>query len=163
MCILSFFKILGNAEPLDIGAKAPDFTVEDQTGSEIKLGDIYKKGITLVYFYPKADTPGCTAQACNLRDSFEELTKKGIQVVGVSADKPEVQKKFKEKYALPFTLIADTDLKLIKAFGVPLIIDKFLASRESFLIKDGVVIWRDLKATPKQQAQDVLKAIETLK
>ena len=140
MGILSFFKILSHAESLDIGAKAPHFTVEDQNGSEIKLEEVYKKGVTLVYFYPKADTPGCTAQACNLRDSFEELTKKGVQVIGVSTDKPEAQKKFKEKYNLPFTLIADSDLKLIKAFGVPLIIDKFLPFRQSFLVKDGIIV-----------------------
>jgi peroxiredoxin Q/BCP len=162
MAMLSFFKWFGYSEPLDIGAKAPELTATDQNGAEVKLGDLYSKGFTLVYFYPKADTPGCTAQACNLRDSFEELTKKGIQVVGVSADKPEAQKKFKEKYSLPFTLIADPDATVIKAFGVPLIVDKFVASRQSFLIKDGVVVWRDLKATPKQQAQDVLKAIESL-
>lgn len=163
MGILSFLKIMSHAEPLDVGAKAPDFVVQDHNGSDVNLAEIYKKGVTLVYFYPKADTPGCTAQACNLRDSFEELTKKGIQVIGVSADKPEAQKKFKEKYNLPFTLIADHDVKLIKAFGVPLIVGKFLASRQSFLVKDGVVVWRDLKATPKQQAQDAIKAVEQLK
>jgi len=163
MGILSFMKFFGYAEPLDVGVKAPDVISQDQNGAEVKLGDLYSKGLTLVYFFPKADTPGCTAQSCNLRDSFEELTKKGIQVVGVSADKPDAQKKFKEKYQLPFTLIADSDLAMIKAFGVPLIAGKFVSSRQSFLIKDGMIVWRDLKATPKQQAQDVLKAVENLK
>jgi thioredoxin-dependent peroxiredoxin len=163
MGILGFFGIVASANPLEVGAKAPEILAVDQDGSQVNFADLYKKGITLVYFYPKADTPGCTAQACSLRDTYTELAQKGVQVIGVSTDTPEDQKKFKEKYHLPFTLIADHDLKVVKAFGVPTLPLKPLAARQAFLIKDGVVVWRDLKASTKQQAQDVLKVLETLK
>ena len=86
---------------------APRVGAVDQDGRAVKLEDLYKKGLTLVYFYPKAGTPGCTKQACSLRDSYEELTKQGVQVIGVSMDKAESQKKFQEKNKLPFTLLAD--------------------------------------------------------
>jgi peroxiredoxin Q/BCP len=161
--LVGFLGSFASADPLDVGAKAPDIAAMNQDGTEVKLSEVYSKGLTLVYFYPKADTTGCTAQACNLRDAFEDLTKKGIQVIGVSADKVDAQKAFKGKYNLPFTLIADPDHKVIEAFGVPLIPQKSVAQRQSFLIKDGVIVWRDLKAVPKQQAQDVMKAVENLK
>jgi thioredoxin-dependent peroxiredoxin len=160
MGLLSFIGITSaHAEPLDVGAAAPALTSVDQNGAPVNLGELYKKGTTLVYFYPKADTPGCTAQACNLRDSFADLTSKGIQVVGVSADTPAAQKAFADKYQLPFTLLADKEGKVIEAFGVPTILGK--SKRQSFLINtDGKIIWRDLKAAPKEQSQAVLKAVE---
>jgi len=110
-----------------------------------------------VYFYPKADTPGCTAEACSLRDAFADLTKKGVTVIGVSADTPAEQKAFQEKYHLPFTLVADHEKKVIEAFGVPTTMG--FASRQSFLIKDGKIVWRDLHASTKQQAADIMKAV----
>ena len=111
----------------------------------------------LVYFYPKADTPGCTAEACSLRDAFADLTKKGVTVVGVSADKPAEQKAFQVKYNIPFTLLADSDKKVIAAFGVPTTMG--FASRQSFLIQEGRVAWRDLHASTKEQAADILKVV----
>jgi thioredoxin-dependent peroxiredoxin len=148
--------------PLEIGAKAPDGTAMDQDGKPVNFAEIYKKGYTLVYFYPKADTSGCTAQACSLRDAYAKLTEKGIQVIGVSVDKPEAQKAFKQKHNLPFPLIPDPTHTVIDAFGVPLGTKKPYAARQSFLIKDGVVVWRDLQASPQAQAESVLKAVETL-
>jgi len=148
------------AEPLALGAPAPDVKALDATGTEVQLGNLYQKGWTLVYFYPKADTPGCTAEACGLRDAFAELTQKGIQVVGVSSDKVESQKKFADKYHLPFTLLADTEHKVADAFGVPHTLG--FTSRQSFLIKGGKIVWRDLKASTKEQAADVLKAVGAL-
>ena len=137
---------------------APQIEAQDQDGKPVNLGEVYKKGVTLVYFYPKAGTPGCTSQACSLRDAYEELTKQGVQVIGVSTDKAEAQKKFQEKNKLPFTLLADPDGKVIEAFGV----GKFLgfSSRQAFLIKDGNVIWRDRKASTSQQAADVLRVLK---
>ncbi len=163
--LMGFLSFLGPvySEPIEIGAKAPEISAIDQDGNRVNFADVYKKGITLVYFYPKADTPGCTAEACSLRDSFAELSQKGVQVLGVSTDKPEAQKKFKEKYHLPFTLIADSDRTVVKAFGVPTGAVVPVAARQSFLIKDGKVIWRDLKASTKEQARDVLKVLETSK
>ncbi len=123
------------------------------------LSAVYAAGPTLIYFFPKADTPGCTAQACNLRDSFESLSDSGLQVIGVSTDGVEAQAAFKEKYSLPFTLIADSDKKLVEAFGVPTRMGSF-AARQSFLIVEGKIVWRDLSAKPKTQAEEALAALE---
>ena len=146
-----------SAAPLKVGADAPKLLAKDQDGKEVDLGAEFATGLTLVYFYPKADTPGCTKQACNLRDAFEEVKAAGIEVIGVSSDGPAKQKAFATKYKLPFTLIADADTKLMQAFGVKAMAGKF-ASRQSFLVKDGKIIWVDLKATPTTQSQDAIAA-----
>jgi peroxiredoxin Q/BCP len=163
MGLLSFLGLasFAGAEPLAVGAPAPEVKTVDQDGKEIDLKD-YAKGPTLVYFYPKADTPGCTKQACSIRDDWSKLQEKGIKVLGVSEDKPEAQKKFKEKHNLPFTLIADSDGKVAKAFGVPLNV-MGMTARQSFLIKDGKVVWNMLKASTSEHASDVLKAYGELK
>ena len=155
-----------NAEPLEVGAPAPAVTGITQTGEKLDLGDVYKKGYTLVYFFPKADTPGCTAEGCSLRDAYQDLTDKGVTVIGVSTDDTAAQAAFKDKYHFPFTLLADKDHAVINAFGVPVkdvpAMGSF-AARQSFLInKDGKIVWRDLKASTKQQAADVLKALKDL-
>lgn len=102
---------------LQIGDKAPAFKGIDQNGKEIKLSDFSGKKIIL-YFYPKDDTPGCTAQACNLRDNYDLLLNKNYVVLGVSSDDEKSHQKFIKKYNLPFPLIADTDLTINNAFGV---------------------------------------------
>ena len=99
------------------GDKAPMFEGIDQNGNSIKLADYAGKKVVL-YFYPKDDTPGCTAQACNLRDNDRELKEAGYEVIGVSADTPEKHTKFITKYELPFPLVADTEKEIIQAFGV---------------------------------------------
>ena len=154
------------AEPLAVGATAPAVTGVTDTGDKLDLGALYAKAYTLVYFFPKADTPGCTAEGCSLRDAYQDLSDKGITVIGVSADDVPAQKAFKEKYHFPFTLLADHDRTVIKAFGVPVhevpAVGAF-ASRQSFLInKEGRIVWRDLKASTKEQAADVLKALKDL-
>ena len=101
---------------LNVGDKAPDFNVVNQDGENVKLSDFKGKKVIL-YFYPKADTPGCTAESCNLRDNYDDLLNKGYKIIGVSPDKPEKQKKFAEKYNLPFPLLADVDKEMIKAYG----------------------------------------------
>lgn len=157
---LMIFSLLGRAEELEVGAAAPDLVALDQDGRSIRFADVYAQGYTLVYFYPKADTPGCTKQACSLRDAYAQLIEKGVRVLGVSTDDPAGQKKFQEKYQLPFTLIADTDKKVLAAFGVPHKLG--FASRQAFLIKDGKIVWRDLSASTAQQAADVLEAVHQL-
>jgi len=152
-----FFPVVSNATPLEVGADAPTVKTLDQKGNLVDLGKELGEGISLVYFYPKADTPGCTKQACNLRDAFEDVKKAGIKVFGVSSDTPEVQLAFAEKFDLPFTLLADKAGEVIAAFGVPAN-ERGFASRQSFLIKDGKIIWRDLKANPTTQAQDAIAA-----
>lgn len=149
-----------HADPLEVGAKAPAVTALDQDGKTVALADLYAKGLVLVYFYPKADTPGCTKQACSLRDAYETLIQRGVTVVGVSADGVAAQKAFEEKYKLPFILLADDDKRVINAFGVPATMG--FASRQAYLIKDGVLVWRDLKASTEQQAADVLAALDRL-
>jgi peroxiredoxin Q/BCP len=150
----------GRADELKVGDTAPAVTGVTETGATLNLGDVYKQQTyTLVYFYPKADTPGCTKQGCSLRDSYEELTKKGVAVIGVSHDDVAAQKAFKEKYHFPFTLIADQDQTVVKAFGVPNIKLTMLATRQAFLIKDGKIVWADYKAHTDQQAADVLKVL----
>jgi thioredoxin-dependent peroxiredoxin len=101
---------------LKIGDKAPAFVAVDQDGNPISLKDYIGKKLVL-YFYPKDDTPGCTAEACNLRDNYALLLKKGYKIVGVSADDEQSHKKFIEKYILPFPLIADKDKKIIISYG----------------------------------------------
>jgi thioredoxin-dependent peroxiredoxin len=161
MGILSSLANNANAEPLKVGDAAPDAASVDQNGKSVTLSALYGSGWTLVYFYPKADTPGCTAEACSLRDAFADLTKKGVTVVGVSTDKPKEQRDFQEKYHLPFTLLADSGKNVVKAFGVPTTMG--FASRQSFLIKSGKIVWRDLHASTKEQAADILKAIGAAK
>lgn len=102
---------------MNIGDKAPEVLGFDQNGQEIRLKDYAGKKIAL-YFYPKDNTSGCTAQACNLRDNHAELRKAGYEVIGVSVDDAKSHQKFIAKHELPFTLIADTDKKLVETFGV---------------------------------------------
>ncbi|TVR40229.1 MAG: thioredoxin-dependent thiol peroxidase [Cryomorphaceae bacterium] len=101
---------------LKIGQKAPNFTFQTVEGQSKKLSDLAGKKIVL-YFYPKDDTPGCTVQACNLRDDYSHLLEAGIEVIGISADSDEKHEKFRAKYGLPFPLVADTDKEVIQAYG----------------------------------------------
>ncbi len=164
--LTTLFTLLGltlfaSAESLQVGAPAPTASAPDQNGEAVDLAKVFSKGPTLVYFYPKSDTPGCTKQACSIRDEWSELQKAGIQVIGVSGDKPESQKAFQEKYKLPFTLLADSEGKVAEAFGVPF--KGGFAKRESFLVKDGKVVWTMPKASTESHAKDVLKAYSELK
>ncbi len=102
---------------LKIGDKSPEFKGVTTNGEIISLGDFIGKKI-VIYFYPKDSTPGCTAQACNLRDNYQLLLENGYTVIGVSADDEKSHQRFTEKYDLPFPLIADVEKKIIKAFGV---------------------------------------------
>lgn len=102
---------------LSAGDMAPNFKAEDQDGNLVQLSDFKGKKLVL-FFYPKASTPGCTAQACNLRDNWNSFQKKGYAIIGVSADNKKRQQNFKEKYKLPFPLLADEDRSVINAFGV---------------------------------------------
>lgn len=101
---------------LKIGAQAPDFTVNDQDGNPIRLSD-YKGKKVVLYFYPKDSTPGCTAQACNLRDNYKLLQKKGYEILGISTDSEKRHRNFIQKEKLPFTLLADVDRKVHDLYG----------------------------------------------
>jgi peroxiredoxin Q/BCP len=143
---------------IDLGATLPALTATDDTGAAVNLGAEAGQGYTLVYFYPKADTPGCTKQACSLRDAYAKLQEKGVRIYGVSGDDVAAQAAFREKYHLPFALLADPEGKVMDAFGVPH--KGTYASRQAFLFKDGKLVWRDLTASTVEQAADVLAALE---
>ena len=164
LILMSLFSLLfafAKGEPLKVGDAAPAVTGVTETGAKLNLGDVYKQQpYTLVYFYPKADTKGCTAQGCSLRDGYEALTKAGVAVIGVSLDHTEAQAAFKDKYHFPFTLLADPEKTVVNAFGVPTravpAVGEF-ASRSAYLIKDGKVIYTDYKGTTDKQAEVILK------
>ena len=101
---------------LKIGDKMPDFEVVDQDGNQVSSKDLIGKK-TVVYFYPKDNTSGCTAEACSIRDNYESLVAKGYNVIGVSKDSAASHRKFREKYELPFTLLSDTSTQMLQAFG----------------------------------------------
>jgi len=158
---MSLLSVFASAEPLKVGDPAPAVTGVTDTGAKLALADVYKQQpYTLVYFYPKADTPGCTKQGCSLRDGYEALTKKGVAVIGVSHDDVAAQKAFKEKYHLPFTLIADMDKAFINAFGVPAAMPLTdMAHRSAYLIKDGKIVYADYKGTTEKQADAILAEV----
>ncbi|AVM58680.1 thioredoxin-dependent thiol peroxidase [Bacteroides heparinolyticus] len=137
---------------MNIGDKAPDILGINEKGEEIRLSNYKGKKIVL-YFYPKDMTSGCTAQACNLRDNYCELRKAGYEVIGVSVDGEKSHQKFIEKYDLPFSLIADTDKKLVEQFGVwgekSMYGRKYMGTfRTTFIINEEGVIERII--TPKE-------------
>jgi thioredoxin-dependent peroxiredoxin len=142
------------ADPLADGAALPAVSQRNHNDELVNLAAAGASGYLLVYFYPKADTPGCTKQACSLRDDYAELSDYGVDIYGVSMDAVEKQKAFREKYQLPFDLLADEDGTVMNAFGVPGTLG--FAKRQAFLFKDGKLVWRDLSASTDQQAADVI-------
>lgn len=149
------------------GSKAPAFKAPDQNGNMVALSDFKGKKVIL-YFYPKDDTPGCTSQACNLKDNYALLIKKGFQVVGVSVDSVKSHKKFEEKYALPFPLISDEEKKIVDKYNL-WGEKKFMGrtymgtTRTTFLIDETGVI-RKIIAKPdtKNHTDEVLAAWESI-
>lgn len=142
------------------GKKAPSFTAIDQDGEKIKLTDFKGQKLAL-YFYPKDDTSTCTVQACNLRDGFKMLEKKGVTVIGVSPDDEKSHLKFIAKHQLPFRIIADTDKKLVEKYGVwgekQLYGNKYMGVfRTTFLIDEkGVVVKIIAKPKVKEHASEI--------
>ncbi len=154
--VFSFFHSILGADELPIGSAVPDVTSVDHEGAPIDLKAALGEGTVLVFFYPKAMTGGCTRQACSLRDGWDELQSRGVNVYGVSSDTAETQAEFRNRHSLPFTLIADRDKAVAKAFG------KNRWSRQAYLFRDGVLVWRDLSASTNRQLADVLTALDEL-
>lgn len=122
-----------------VGDTAPDFTLVSQSGASVSLQDFRGKKSVVLYFYPKDDTPGCTAESCEFRDRYDVFTTAGAEVIGVSADSPESHQKFATKYQLPFTLLSDTGNQVRKLYGVPSTLG-LLPGRVTYVIdKEGVV------------------------
>jgi peroxiredoxin Q/BCP len=150
---------------LSEGQKAPDFSANDQNGKSISLINLVGKNIIL-YFYPKDDTPGCTAEACSFRDNYESLLAAGFEVLGVSIDDEKSHLKFIGKYNLPFSLIADTEKKIVEAYGVwvekNMYGKKYMGvARKTFVIdKNGIILKIIEKVDTKNSSAQVLEALK---
>jgi peroxiredoxin Q/BCP len=154
--IFSFITSLLLADSLGLGSPAPQLKVLTDQGTALDLGEALSVGTTLVFFYPKAMTPGCVKQACSLRDGWDVLQSRNVSIFGVSSDTAKTQAQFRDKYTLPFTLLADTDGKIADAFS------KGRWSRQAYIFKDGILVWRDLTAATSKQATEVLAALDEL-
>lgn len=157
--IIMFLSAINQAlhgDSIAIGAPAPQVSGLDNNGQMVDLGTIMQSGTTLLFFYPMAMTPGCTQQACSLRDSWSLLQDRAVKVYGISSDSVESQQKFQSRHNFPFPLIADTDKRIAKAFG------KSRWSRHAYLFHNGKLVWLDTSASTNQQADDVLQALDAL-
>jgi peroxiredoxin Q/BCP len=124
---------------IKVGDRVPNFSLPSQTGTTFNIGDLIGKKSLVIYFYPKDDTPGCTAESCAFRDSYEVFTDAGAEVIGISADSPQSHQQFAQKYNLPFTLLSDSDNRVRKLFGVPSTLF-VLPGRVTYIIdKEGIV------------------------
>lgn len=162
LLLVSIGTMASSQTRLSVGDKAPDFTGTDQDGKKISLHD-YKGNKVVLYFYPKDDTPGCTMEACNLRDNIDPLSKAGYVVLGVSADDEASHKAFQQKYSLPFSLVADTDKSINKKYGVWVEKERdgkkyWGTARTTFLIDEQGVITEVIdKVDTKAHAGQILK------
>lgn len=147
------------------GSDAPDFTLQDNTGKTVSLKNLADKKAVVLYFYPKADTPGCTREACGFRDAISQYRKMDIAVLGVSPDPVEDIKKFSEKYSLPFPLLADADHKVSQAYGVWQEKENYGkkywgVARTTFVIRDGKIAHVFEKVKPDGHDEEVLAWIK---
>lgn len=156
------FSCGGNAQSIKEGELAPDFTLQDENSKSYTLSEFRGESPVVIFFYPKAGTPGCTKQACGIRDNYDKFQKNGIVVFGISVDSKEAQKKFKDENNLNFPLLSDQDKKVSKAYDV---LNNFgISSRVSFVIdKEGKIahILRDINIS--QHADQVFELAMKLK
>jgi thioredoxin-dependent peroxiredoxin len=160
----TLYREIGDA--MNIHDKAPEFTLPDQNDSQVALKSFRGKYVVL-FFYPRADTPGCTIEACEFRDSYKKMQKTGAVLLGISPDQPKAQKKFEQKYDLPFTLLGDAEKKVSNAFAV--MKEKNMygkkvmgVARTTFIIgPDGKIVHIFEKVKPEGHAQEVLDYLKT--
>jgi peroxiredoxin Q/BCP len=153
---------------MELHDKVANFTLQDEEGRNVSLSDFKGKPVVL-FFYPKADTPGCTIEACGFRDHFKKLQDEGVVVLGISRDTPKAQKKFKEKYDLPYTLLTDVDEAVCNQFGV--LKEKNMygkkvmgIERTTFVIgPDQTLVKIFPKVKPEGHAEEVLEALKAMK
>ncbi len=151
---------------MEINSKAPEFTLPDQNGDEVSLSD-YRGSFVVLYFYPRADTPGCTIQACEFRDTYKKIQKTGAVLLGISPDTSKAQKKFEEKFTLPFTLLADADREVAERYGV--VVQKNMygkkvtgIARTTFVIgPTGKIEHIFNKVKPEGHAEEVLTLLKS--
>ena len=147
------------------GDQAPGFSAKDQNGKTISLSDFKGKNVIL-YFYPKDDTPGCTAEACSFRDNYQSMLSKGFDVIGVSTDDEKSHKKFETKFSLPFTLIADSDKHIVEAYGVwaekNMYGKKYMGTLRTTFVIDGEGIIKKIidKVDTKNSSQQVIDLLQ---
>lgn len=139
------------------GTLAPQIETVDQDGKRVQLDF---QGVTVLYFYPKDDTPGCTVEACSFRDDLSEFARRGVNVYGVSTDDSASHKKFAQKYGLNFALLADPEKKIAQAYGV--LSEQGYAQRVTFIMKDGVIVKVFPKVSPNGHSREVLQALDEL-
>jgi len=148
---------------VQVGDRAPDFTLPDQAGKDVRLGDLLGNKNIVLYFYPKGDSAGCTAEACSFRDSYEVFKEAGAEVIGVSSDSAESHQRFATKHKLPFILLSDADGSLRKRYGVPTTFG-LLPGRVTYIIdKQGVVrhIFSS-QFTPEKHITEALKTLQDM-
>ena len=146
------------------GDKAPDITARNQHGETVKLSDFRGKKVIL-YFYPKDNTPGCTTEACNFRDNYQNLQDDGFEVIGVSTDSEQSHQKFIAKFELPFTLLADEDQKIVNAYGVwvekNMYGRKYMGTaRTTFVIDEAGIIRHIIKKVDNKNATQQIRDLE---
>jgi peroxiredoxin Q/BCP len=160
--LLATVGILAPGADLEPGMKAPAFEAQDQSGKLVKLADFLGKSNVVLYFYPKDDTPGCTREACSLRDGYRAILATGAVVLGVSADDVGSHAGFARKYDLPFPILADPDGALINQYGVKMPVFK-MASRITFIIdRQGVIRFKLDHVDTARHDQQVLELLKTL-
>ena len=148
-------------ENLEVGSQAPDFETETYGAEKVRLSDFYSKGTVALYFYPRDNTPGCTKEACSLRDAERELMSLGVQVLGVSTDGVKSHENFRNKFSLNFPLLSDKSREIVDLYGIKSKFDT--ARRVTFLIEKGgriVHIWKKVKTS--SHAEEVTEKVREL-
>jgi peroxiredoxin Q/BCP len=152
---------VGDVLTVKVGDRAPDFTLPSQLGDDVTLSEYFGKKNVVLYFYPKDESPGCTREACTFRDSYEELTSLGAEVLGVSSQSVDSHKSFATHHGLPFLLLSDAGNKVRKLYGVPSTMG-IIPGRVTYIIDEKGVV-RHIFSSQSQAEKHVQEAIETLK
>jgi peroxiredoxin Q/BCP len=149
---------------LRVGDQIPLFKLSDQDGNQVHIQDFFERGPLVIYFYPKDDTPGCTAQACSFRDAYQDFSEAGAEVIGISSDSISSHKKFSTQYRLPFLLLSDENGRIRKKFGVPKSMG-FMTGRVTYVVsKDGTVRHMfESQVQIKKHVKEALRVIEKIK
>jgi len=150
----------GDGRRVAVGDRAPDFTLPDQSGKPIRLSDLLSEQAVVLYFYPKDETQGCTAEACSFRDSYEVFKEAGAEVVGVSSDSVESHESFAEHHRLPFILLSDEGGALRKLYGVPTTMGMFPGRVTYIIDRQGIV--RHIFSSQIQFNRHVIEALDTI-